>query len=47
MARRLNAMRGATDVKACLPEPLHIYHSEIGVTGLMFLDSHITDCPAR
>jgi hypothetical protein len=43
MARRIDAMRGATDVKACLPEPLHIYHSEIGVTGLLFLDSHITD----
>jgi hypothetical protein len=30
-------------VKACLPEPLHIYHSEIGVTGLLFLDSRVTD----
>jgi hypothetical protein len=43
MARRLNAMLGATDVKACMPEPLHIYHSEIGVIGLLFPDSHITD----
>ncbi len=43
MARRLNAMLGATDVKACMPEPLHIYHSEIGVIGLLFPGSHITD----
>jgi hypothetical protein len=34
---------GLYPVKACVPEPTHIYHSELGLPGVMFLRSRITD----
>jgi hypothetical protein len=36
-------LRGLWDVKACIPEPLHLYHSEIGVPGLVLANSKVTD----
>jgi hypothetical protein len=40
---RYTTARGIHAVKQCLPEPLHLYHSEIGVFGVMFQRSTITD----
>jgi hypothetical protein len=40
---RFTPTRGIRAVQDCLPEPLHIYHSEIGVPGVLFPRSTITD----
>jgi hypothetical protein len=34
---------GLSEVKRCLAEPMHIYHSELGLPGVLFLGSRITD----
>ena len=39
----ITTVRGLRTVRACLPEPLHIYHTEIGVPGVWFAGSTITD----
>jgi hypothetical protein len=41
--REVTSVRGLADVKRCLPEPLHVYHSEIGAPGLALPRSKITD----
>lgn len=43
IASRMWALTGLYEVKRCLPEPLHLYHSELGVTGVLFADSKLTD----
>jgi hypothetical protein len=40
---RYTTVRGIAAVRACLPGPLHIYHSEIGIPGVVFPRSTITD----
>jgi len=40
---KMNSMRGIYAVRDCLPEPVHIYHSELGVPGVLFPNSRITD----
>jgi hypothetical protein len=40
---RMSTMRGLYEVKKCLPEPINLYHSELGAPGALFLDSRITD----
>jgi hypothetical protein len=40
---RFTTVRGIRSVRACLPEPLHMYHSEIGIPGVMFQRSTVTD----
>lgn len=40
---RMKAMKGIDVVRDCLPEPVHVYHSELGVPGVMFPESRITD----
>ncbi len=40
---RYTTVRGIKSVRACLAQPLHIYHTEIGVPGLVFDKSVITD----
>jgi hypothetical protein len=34
---------GLYPVKVCVPEPTHIYQTELGLPGVMFLHSRITD----
>jgi hypothetical protein len=41
--REMRSVRGLWDLKRCLPEPLHVYHSEIGAPGLVLPASTITD----
>jgi hypothetical protein len=41
--REVTSVRGLDDVKRCLPEPLQVYHSEIGAPGLELPRSRITD----
>lgn len=43
IASRMGALTGIYEVKRCLREPLHVYHSELGVTGMLFLESKVTD----
>jgi hypothetical protein len=43
LAASLSAMEGIYTLKECLPEPTHLYHSEIGVPGVLFLQSTVTD----
>jgi len=43
MTSHLNSMTGIDDVKRCIAEPTNIYHSEIGVPGVLFPDSTVTD----
>ncbi len=40
---RYTTVRGINSIKACLAEPLHIYHSEIGIPGILFEKSAVTD----
>jgi hypothetical protein len=40
---RQTTVRGIRALRACIAEPLHIYHSEIGVPGVMFQRSTVTD----
>jgi hypothetical protein len=40
---RYTTWRGIGAVQACLPEPLGLYHTEIGVPGILFPDSTVTD----
>jgi hypothetical protein len=40
---RFTTARGIRAVRACLREPLTVYHSEIGIPGLYFPDSRIVD----
>ena len=40
---RYTTVRGIDSVRACLKEPLHIYHSEIGIPGAVFEESVVTD----
>ena len=39
----VTTVRGLRTVRACMPEPLHLYHTEIGVPGVWFPRSRITD----
>lgn len=41
--KRMKAMKGIDIVRDCLPEPLHLYHSELGVPGVLFPRSRVTD----
>ena len=41
--RHMRATRGIRWVQKCLPAPLHLYHSELGVPGAMFPESRVTD----
>jgi hypothetical protein len=34
---------GLAEVKRCIPEPTHMYQTELGLPGVMFLQSRITD----
>jgi len=43
MTSNLNSMTGIDDVKRCIAEPTTVYHSEIGVPGVLFPDSTVTD----
>ncbi len=40
---RPTTVRGIRAVKACIAQPLRMYHTEIGVPGVMFQDSTVTD----
>jgi hypothetical protein len=40
---RVTTFRGIDAVRACIPEPLRLYHSEIGIPGIMLQRSTITD----
>ena len=40
---RYTTVRGIKSVTACMAQPLHIYHTEIGIPGLVFEKSVITD----
>jgi hypothetical protein len=40
---RVTTFRGIDAVRACIPEPLQLYHSEIGIPGILFQRSTITD----
>jgi hypothetical protein len=40
---RPTTLRGIRAVEACIPQPLHLYHTEIGVPGVLFHDSTVTD----
>ncbi|HEU4536244.1 MAG TPA: hypothetical protein VFS00_19100, partial [Polyangiaceae bacterium] len=40
---RYTTVRGIAAVKACLPEPLRLFHSEIGVPGELFARSEVVD----
>jgi hypothetical protein len=40
---RFTTARGIRAVRACLPEPLTLYHSEIGIPGLLFPRSRVVD----
>ena len=40
---RITTVRGIRALRACLDEPLHIYHSEIGAPGVVFQHSTVTD----
>ena len=40
---RYTTVRGIESVVACMQQPLHLYHTEIGVPGLVFDKSVITD----
>lgn len=39
----ITTVRGLRTVRACVPEPMHMYHTEIGVPGVWFAGSTITD----
>ena len=39
----ITTVRGLRTVRACIPEPLRMYHTEIGVPGVWFPRSTITD----
>ena len=41
--RSTTSWRGSNQLKKCLGEDIHVYHSEIGVPGLMFLKGIVTD----
>ena len=43
IAPRMAAMTGIDVVRRCVREPTHIYHSELGVPGVLFPESKITD----
>lgn len=43
LRNQVTSWRGAEQLQRCLPPDLHLFHSEIGVLGLMFPDAHITD----
>lgn len=40
---RFTVWRGIKTLRRAFREPLHIYHSEIGVSGVLFLNSRVTD----
>lgn len=40
---RFTTVRGIESVRACVPEPFHMYHTEIGVPGVVFQRSTVTD----
>jgi len=40
---RVTTFRGINAVRACIPEPLQLYHSEIGIPGILLQRSTITD----
>jgi hypothetical protein len=40
---RPTTVRGIRAVRACIPEPFRIYHTEIGVPGALFQRSTVTD----
>ncbi|HKE14259.1 MAG TPA: hypothetical protein VKB80_05330 [Kofleriaceae bacterium] len=40
---RPTTLRGIRAVEACIPQPFHLYHTEIGVPGVLFPDSTVTD----
>lgn len=39
----VTSFRGIFDVKRCLPELSTMYHSEVGVPGLLFPDARLVD----
>ena len=43
IALRMSAMTGIEVVQQCVPEPTHLYHSELGVPGVLFRRSKVTD----
>ncbi|MCA9705668.1 MAG: hypothetical protein KDK70_07465 [Myxococcales bacterium] len=42
-ARQFTTVRGLFDVARCLPEAKNVYHSEMGVTGLVLLRTRVVD----
>ncbi|HLV65472.1 MAG TPA: hypothetical protein VKY73_06655 [Polyangiaceae bacterium] len=42
-AQGVTTVRGLFDVEACLPSNIHVYHSEIGVPGVVLPAARITD----
>lgn len=42
-ARQVTTVRGIFDVARCLPADRSVYHSEMGVTGLVLLDRRVVD----
>ncbi|MEL6341657.1 MAG: hypothetical protein AAFV53_00895 [Myxococcota bacterium] len=42
-AKQYTSFRGLHTIKSCFDEPVHLYHTEIGVPGGWLLDSTITD----
>ncbi|MEN0064120.1 MAG: hypothetical protein AAGA48_18355 [Myxococcota bacterium] len=43
ITRRMKAMVGIRKVRKCLPDTQHLYHSELGVPGVLFPDARVTD----
>jgi hypothetical protein len=39
----VTSFRGIYEVKRCLPDLQHVYHSEVGVVGLIFPDARVVD----
>ena len=40
---RYTTVRGIRAVRACIPQPFHMYHTEIGIPGIVFQESTVTD----
>jgi hypothetical protein len=41
--RNVTSFRGMDTLRACLGERIHVYHSELGVTGLCFQEGRVSD----
>ncbi len=42
-ARQVTTVRGVFDLARCMPEAKNVYHSEMGVTGLVLLRTRVVD----